>query len=136
MHRWTAARRAGPRSGSGGMSLTSYSSLPRSRQQRTMRRMCDLRLDPSRLCAVATQRAVQPVEMRYRHSHGAELLLHFAAEQERALVEEDVAALAVNLGKERRLDQAVAVVESGELHRLVLDRVHRLGGGQHARHQD
>jgi hypothetical protein len=47
-----------------------------------------------------------------------------------------VTALTVEVGKEHGLDQPVAVVEGGELHGLVLQGMHRFGGGEHAGHQD
>jgi len=43
-----------------------------------------------------------------------------------------VAALAEHLREEDGLNQAGAIVEGGELHGLVLDGVHRFGGGEHA----
>jgi hypothetical protein len=47
-----------------------------------------------------------------------------------------VTALTVDVRKEHGLDQPMAVVEGGELHGLVLQGVDRLGGGEHAGHQD
>ena len=96
---------------------------------------------PSRRASRARSRAkasandpLQPVEMRDRDGDRPELLLHLPPKDERPLIEEDVAALAVDPGEEHGLDQSLPVVEGGELHRLVLERVHRLGGGEHAGH--
>src|SRR6185503_11191379 len=50
--------------------------------------------------------------------------------------EQDVTPLTIDLGKEYRLDQSVAIVKSGELHRLVLGGMYRLGRGEHAGSQD
>ena len=76
-------------------------------------------------------RSLQPLQPRHRHRDRPPLLFHDAAEEERPLVEEHMGALAVDVGEHHRLDQAVAVVEGGELHRLVPGGVDRLGGGEH-----
>jgi hypothetical protein len=47
-----------------------------------------------------------------------------------------MSALAEHLREEHGLNQAGAVVEGGELHRLVLDGVHWLGSGEHAGDED
>ena len=74
--------------------------------------------------------------MGHREGDGAEFLLDLPPKDERPLIEQHVTALTVDIGKEHGLDQPVAVVEGGELHRLVLQGVDRLGGGEHPRHQD
>src|SRR6185503_8511821 len=50
--------------------------------------------------------------------------------------EQDVTPLTIDLGKEYRLDQSVAIVKSRKLHRLVLGGMYRLGRGEHAGSQD
>jgi len=70
--------------------------------------------------------------VRHRKGHRAELLLDLPPKDERSLVEQHVAALTVDVGKEHGLDEPVAVVEGGELHRLVLGGVYRLCCGEHA----
>jgi hypothetical protein len=74
----------------------------------------------------------QSLHTSYGYGNRPEFLLHFAPQDEGALVEQDVPAGPVDVGKEYRLDQPGAIVESGELHRLVFGGVDRLGGGEHA----
>jgi len=61
---------------------------------------------------------------------------NLSPEYKRALVEQHVPPLPVDIGKQHALDQAGPIVKSGELHRLLLRGMHRLGGGQHPRRQD
>jgi hypothetical protein len=76
--------------------------------------------------------AVQAIQLCDRDGDPAEFLFHLAPKYERSLIEQDVTALTEHLREEHGLDQAGAVVEGGELHGLVLDGVHRLGGREHA----
>ena len=79
---------------------------------------------------------VQPLQVCNRQGDRPELLLHLTPKNEGPLVEQDVTTLAVDLGKEYRLDQAVAIIEGRKLHRLILGGVYRLGRGEHTGSQD
>jgi hypothetical protein len=68
--------------------------------------------------------------------HHTEFLVHFSPEDEGPLIEEDMPPVAEDLGEEHGLDQALPIIEGRELHRLVLDRVNRLGAGEHAGRED
>ena len=74
--------------------------------------------------------------MGYRQGDGAEFFLYLSPKDERPLIEQHVTALPVHIGKQDRLDQAVAIIKGRELHRLFGFCGYRLGGGQHSRHQD
>jgi hypothetical protein len=76
--------------------------------------------------------AVQAIQLCDRDGDPTEFLFHLAPKYERSLIEQDVTALAKHLREEHGLNQAGAIVEGGELHGLVLDSVHRLGGREHA----
>ena len=74
--------------------------------------------------------------MGYRQGDGPEFFLYLPPKDERPLIEQHVTALPIHVGKQDRLNQAVAIIEGRELHRLFGFRVYRLGGGQHSSHQD
>src|SRR6185369_3255131 len=84
----------------------------------------------------AMRYALEALHVAHRERHRTEFLLDLTAEQKWSGIEEHVAAAAVDVGKEHRLDETRAIVEGGELHRLVLDRGDRLGGGEHAGAED
>jgi hypothetical protein len=69
--------------------------------------------------------------MRHRDGDGPELLVDLPPKDERPLIEQYVTPLTIDVREQDGLHQPVPVVEGGELHRLVLERVHRLGGGEH-----
>src|SRR5687768_18531552 len=71
------------------------------------------------------EHAIEPVEMGHRYRDGAEFLFHLAPEYEGPLIEQDVSTRPVDVGEKYRLDQSMAIVEGGELHRFVLGGVHR-----------
>src|ERR1041385_2253521 len=73
--------------------------------------------------------ALEAVHAEDRQGYRAEFFFHLAAQQEGSGIEEHVAAAAVDVWKEHRLDESRAVVEGSELHRLVLGRMNRVGGG-------
>src|SRR5688500_20325802 len=73
--------------------------------------------------------------MGHRYRDGAEFLFHLAPEYEGPLIEQDVSTRPVDVGEKYRLDQSMAIVEGGEMHRFIPGGVHRLVGGDHPRCQ-
>ena len=74
--------------------------------------------------------------MGHAERDGPKLLFHLSPKNERSLIEQDVAALTIDPGKEHRLDQSVPIIEGRKLHRLIAGGVYRLGSREHARCQD
>src|SRR5207249_5720571 len=75
---------------------------------------------------------VEPIQLGDRYSYASEFLFHLAPKYERSRIEQDVTALPEHLREKHGLNQAGTIVEGGELHGLVLDGMHRLGGREHA----